>query len=571
MESGLTLSSFRYNMQKVWPYLLLFIIAFFVVYPIILLLIFSFVISQIGLETEWGLQNWISVFQEGQIRNALIHTVTLTLARQSIAFLIGLPIAWLVARTNLPGRNWLEFGFWVSFFLPILPVTMGWVLFMDGNSGLLNQWLMMLPFIDEPVFEIFSWWGIVFAHLVGGTIAAKVMLLTPAFRNMDSTLDEAAYVSGASHFQTFFRIVLPIMSPAILMVVLLTTIKALEGFEVELFLGGSAGIEVYSTIIYRYINSPLPQHGIATVLSILVLIVLLPFVFLHQWLSKKGSHATVTGKYRMVAKDLGKWKWPLFIVIFLLLIFATFIPIVLTMLGSVMRLFGYLSISNPFTLDHWRSAFSNSLFLSSLSNTLIIGLSATLAGILVFSLIAYISIKSKFKARSMMDFLTWMPTIIPGIVLSLGIFWVFLQTPLLNVFYGGYFILICAILLGSITLGTQIIKTSMVQLGNELEEAGWSCGASWAYTYFRIILPLTGPAIAVAGVYIFAAAARSASLVALIQTADTKPLSMLQLDFLGAGLYEPASVIGVIILFLTIGVALVARLVGLNIGSKSGW
>src|SRR5690554_348585 len=187
---SLNFANFRADMYKIWPYLLLFGIAFLVLYPIFLLLVFSFVISQIGLGTEWGISNWIAVFHEQQIQKAIVNTVMLTMARQAIAFVIGIPIAWIIARTNLPGRNWLEFGFWISFFLPILPVTMGWVVLMDGNSGLLNQWLMKLPFIDKPVFEIFSWWGIVFAHLAGGTIAAKVMLLTPAFRNMDSTLDE---------------------------------------------------------------------------------------------------------------------------------------------------------------------------------------------------------------------------------------------------------------------------------------------------------------------------------------------------------------------------------------------
>jgi iron(III) transport system permease protein len=494
----------------------------------------------------------------------------LTMARQAIAFLIGLPIAWIIARTNLPGRNWLEFGFWISFFLPVLPVTMGWVVLMDGKQGFLNQLLMKLPFVSGPPFEIFSWWGIVFAHLAGGTIAAKIMLLTPAFRNMDSSLEEASYACGANKLQTSFRVIFPLMAPAILMVMLLTTIRALESFEVELFLGGAANIDVYSTLIYRFIYSEHSQYGIAAALSMLILIVLIPFILLHQWLSLKDSHTTITGKYKASNKDLRKWKWPVFGLIAFLLTFTTLVPIVFTILGSVMRFFGMFSIPHPFTFSHWNKAFHNSVFMSSLANTLIIGISAALFGMILFSVIAYVSVRSKFIGRKILDYLTWLPTTIPGIVLGLGIFWIFLTTPGLKIFYGTHFILILAILLGSITLSVQLIKSNMVQLSSELEEAGWACGSSWWYTFRKIILPLVAPAIAVAGLYIFAAAARTASLVALLQTADTKPLSMLQLDYLGGGSFELGSVIGVVILCMTICVALLARILGLKIRGSSG-
>ncbi len=562
-----TFFNFRSEMNKILPFLLLIVFAFLILYPIFLLLVFSFLTSQIGSGTEWGLDNWFAILHEPQIQKAIVNTLLLTMAKQAIAFLIGIPIAWLIARTNLPGRNWLEFGFWISFFLPILPVTMGWVMLMDGQSGLLNQLLMKLPFVNGPVFEIFSWWGIVFAHLAGGTIAAKIMLLTPAFRNMDSSLEEAAYATGANHLQTFFRVIFPVMAPAVLMVVLLTTIRSLESFEVELFLGGPTNIDVYSTLIYRFIQSEQPEYGIATVLSILVLIVLVPFILLHQWLSLKDNHTTVTGKFKSTIKDLGSWRWPLFGLIAFLLIFTTVVPVVLTVLGSVMKLFGQFSISNPFTLTHWKKAFDNSLFMSSFANTLIIGISAALLGMFLFSVIAYVSVKTKFKGRKSLDYLTWLPSTIPGIVLGLGVFWVFLTTPGIKMLYGTHLILILAIIMACITLSVQTVKSNMVQLGNELEEAGRACGASWLYTFRKVILPLVAPAVAVVGLYIFAAAARTASLVALLQTADTKPLSMLQLDYLGGGSFELGSVIGVVILFLTIGVAFIARIFGLKIRS----
>ena len=84
-------------------------------------------------------------------------------------------------------KGLLEFFFWLSFFLPALPETMGWILLLDPKYGLLNQGLIGLGVVNQPLFNIYSFWGIVWAHM-GGTVSVKVMLLAPAFRNLDAAL-----------------------------------------------------------------------------------------------------------------------------------------------------------------------------------------------------------------------------------------------------------------------------------------------------------------------------------------------------------------------------------------------
>src|SRR5439155_19957650 len=111
----------------------------------------------------------------------------------------------------------------------------------------------------------------------------KVMLLTPAFRNLDSSMEEASKASGASTFETFKRVVLPIMTPTVLVVLLLGTIRSFEAFEIELVLGYEANIDVYSTLIYRQATSAPPQYGTATVLGMLILAILLPCIVWQQW------------------------------------------------------------------------------------------------------------------------------------------------------------------------------------------------------------------------------------------------------------------------------------------------
>lgn len=558
----------RIETQTMFYTVVLLLIAFVVVYPILLLLYQSFQVGQFGTQTTWGLENWRKALSEPAMRDAIVNTLTLTMTRQFISFIIGIPIAWLLARTDIPGRYWLEFGFWVAFFLPSLTCTLGWILLLDPGYGLINELLQKLPFITEPPFDIFSWWGIVFAHLASGTLAIKVMLLTPAFRNMDAALEEASRASGASTPGTLFRVVVPIMAPVIFVVFLMGTIRAMEAFETELILGAPAKIDVYSTLIYRQVFDVTPQYGTATALSMIVLALLLPFIALQQWFTRRRSHATVSGKYSARLQPLGKWKWPLFAVIAILLLAITVLPVSLVVAGTFMKIFGYFALpSGSFTTANWEKALSHPQLFSALRTTLVIACGAAAIAMVVFSLVAYISVRTRFGLRGVLDFLTWLPSAIPGIVIGLGFLWLFLGTPLFRPLYGTIWVLMIAIALGGMTLGVQVIKSNLVQLGAELEEASAASGAATFYTFRTIVLPLVAPAILVVGLLIFASAAREISLVALLSSGAVKPLAMLQLNYMEDGSYELATVVGVFILMLTVGAALLARLVSMRTGA----
>jgi iron(III) transport system permease protein len=501
--------------------------------------------------------------------SAIWNTITLTATRQAISFAIGIVLAWVIARTDLPGRAWLEFGFWIAFFLPALTVLLGWILLLDSHRGMLNKALLALPFVKTAPFEIFSWWGIIWVHLVTTLIPIKVMLFTPAFRNMDASLEEASMASGATTLGTFVRIVVPVLAPTIMVVMVLGLIKSIESFEIELILGSKDHIDVYSTLIYREAMESPPRYGSATALSMVVLLPLLGLVGLQQWLTHRRSHTTVTGKYNSRVRPLGRWRWPTFAIIASMLAVMTVVPIALVVLSTFMTLFGFFEIAEPWTLRHWQATLTNTNFVSALRNTLIVAGATAGLTIVLCTLIAYISVKTRFALRGALDFLTWLPSAIPGVVASLGLLWMFLATPVFRPLYGTTFILIIALTLVGMTLGVQLVKTNLVQLGTELEEASWACGAPRVYTFVRVVLPLIAPCLAVVGVLAFAGAARAVSLVSLLSSQSNRPLALLQLDFMSDGTFERASVVGVIILLLTVGVALVARVFGLRVGPST--
>ena len=231
-----------------------------------------------------------------------------------------------------------------------------------------------------------------------------------------------------------------------------------------------------------------------------------------------------------------------------------------------MARFGYFNVSKPWTALHWSRVIEDSVFLESLKNTLVLAGATAMLSVVLFTLIAYIVIRTNFVGRFALDMVSWLPATLPGIILGLGLLSVFLGTPFLRPLYGSMFLLIIATVISSMTLGVQVIKGALMQLAVELEEAAKVAGGS-AWNSFRdIVLPIITPSLLLVGTLSFIAAARNVSTVALISTSRTRPLSLLQLDFLVESRYESAAVIGIIVVALTAGVALVARLLGLRAG-----
>ncbi|HEX3244024.1 MAG TPA: iron ABC transporter permease [Chloroflexota bacterium] len=559
-------SRFRLEGLTLLYILLLTFVAFIVLYPIVLLAINSFNTAPFGQGWRWGLSNWQTALTQPRILTALQNTVTLTVTRQALALLIGVTLAWLLARTNLPGRNWLEMGFWFALLLPQLPILLGWILLLDGHYGVLINAIRKLPGLSGFQFEIFSWWGIIVAHLVINLIPLKVFLLTPAFRNIDGALEEAARAHGASTARSLFQIVFPLVTPAILFVTLLGIIRSMQSFEIELILGGAAKIDVYSTLMYRDIQQSPPRYGSATALAMVVLVAMTPFIVLQQNFINKRSYQTVSGKFQARLYDLGGLRWPIFAAVAGLVAIILVLPTSFMVLSSFMKVFGNFNVPEPWTTGNWSRVLSDPLLLKAVVNTLQIGFGAMLLSISLFTVIAYVSLRSKFFGRRFLNFLTWLPSTIPGIVTSLGLLWLFLGTPIFRPLYGTIWILILAMGISGITLGTQLIRSSLMQLGNELEEASWAAGAGWGLTMRRVLMPLMAPTIAIVGLQSFAAAVSAVSLIALLGSAANKPLSLLQLEYLDTGLFEPASVIGIMIFFLAVVAAVVARVISNRVG-----
>jgi len=565
----LPLPLFRnFRMPSLMMASLLLVVGFLVLTPLVLMILNSFQTARPGQPILWGVDGWVKAFTTPGIVKAMTNTFTLAITRQAIALVLGCFFAWLIARTDIPMKGFLEFFFWLSFFLPALPEAMGWILLLDPKYGLLNQGLMGLGILSQPVFNIYSFWGIVWAHL-GGSVSVKVMLLTPAFRNLDAALEESSRISGASGWRTFFNIIVPVMMPAILVTTILGIIRSLEAFEIELLLGTPIGLQVYSTKIHELVTWEPPQFAPAMALSTIFLGLLLLMVALQRRHIGKRIYTTLTGRgFSIRPTHLGRWRMPAFALVLAFALFVTLVPTALLLTGTFMKLFGFFYIAEPWTLENWRATLNDPVLLRSLWNTLAIGLGSGVIGVLFYSLIAYVVVRTRHRGRWLLDFLSWLPWSIPGILLGMALLWTFLQTKIFLPIYGTIYLLMIAMVIKSMPFGAQMIKSVLLQLGNDLEEASKVCGGTWLDTFRRVILPLTMPALITVGLVGFISAARDISTVVLLGSGKSRTLSLLMLVFAAGAEFEKATVVAVLIVALVVVAALIARALGGQVGVR---
>ena len=542
---------------------------FYVVYPLLLIIINSFNTATIAEPPVYGLKAWKEAFAEPGIWRSLWNSVKIGIVLQVVALPTGIFISWLLARTNILFANALEFGFWISFFMPGLATTFGWMLLLDPSTGLINSWLRQLPLLSGLNFDIYTFAGIIWVHLVGNGISTKVMLMTPAFRRMDASMEEASRMSGAGALTTLVRITVPAMTPVIIVVFLLSVIRIFSSFEIELLLGVPWGFYVFATKIVDLARQEPPLVNQAAALGSIILIFLAAFIPIQRRLITRRQFTTVTGQFKPKIIDLGVWRYPATAFVVLVVFILDVVPLLSVLGGSFMTRFGFFNLPKTWTLEYWRMALNDPRILHGLENTLIVAVAAGLVGAFLFSMIGYVLVRTKLPGRSVLDSICWLPSAIPGVLSGLGLLWMFLGTPFFRPFYGTLVLLMVAQVLGGITLATQILKANFVQLGKELEESSRMSGAGFWRTYFKVVFPLMAQTMVMVGVIKFMFAAQHNSAIILLATSETRTLSLLALDQIAAGYREVASITIIMITLLTLGLAIVARSFGLKVGIRA--
>src|ERR1043166_1405290 len=350
-------SSFRFRVKpiRIAEFSLLAFLAVAMGLPLLFLITGSFNLAPPGKPALYGFGNWITAFSDPGTISALWMSFLLSVVRLIPAMILSVLVAWLIARTDMPGGRTIESLCWIAYFIPDFPLTLAWILLLDPNFGFLNALAKGLPFIHGPIFSPYSFWGIVWVHTSTGGIWFKVMLLAPVFRRLGATLEEAARVSGANTITMLRHITLLVLSPMILAIAVLSFIRGLQSFNTELLLGTPAGIYVYSTRIYDYLQREPRAYGEATALGSVFLLVLAVLLLVYwRYLAANKKFTVVTGQgYSTMRVKLGKWRYVALTGCLLYIAVMMILPLGFLVIGSFMRRYGFFHITMPFTLAHW--------------------------------------------------------------------------------------------------------------------------------------------------------------------------------------------------------------------------
>jgi iron(III) transport system permease protein len=260
---------------------------------------------------------------------------------------------------------------------------------------------------------------------------------------------------------------------------------------------------------------------------------------------------------------LGRWRWVTCAFCLLFILVMIILPLATLMMGTFMEFFGNFDTDKVWTAHHWTAVFADPVFLRSLRNTLMLGLAAGIGGTLLYALISYVIVRTRLPGRGAIDILSWLPWALPGVLISLALLWAILGSgEYVKLIYGTVSVLVLAIIIKEMPLGTQIIKAGVLQISNELEEASSAAGATWLAGFRRILLPLLKPTMLAVGIIVFISAARDIPTVIFLATNQSRTLSLLMLDYIADANKEKAAVLGVFLVFLIFALLFIGRLLG---------
>ena len=536
--------------------------------PLVMLLYGSIRSAPIGEPgATFTFQNYVKAYVDKEFYLLLLNSVYYAIGTCTLTFIIGTFLAWVSERTNTPLKKLFVVMSLIPFIIPGILSTISWILLLSPKIGLINIVVKAALGLETAPFNVYSMWGMIWAESIH-LYPLVFLLMSAAFSNMDTSLEEAALTAGSSTFQTFYTVTLPLMRPAMVSVLLINFIRGVEAFEVPALIGVPAKISVFTTKIFLAIHQFPSDFGLAGAYAVTLLAISTTGVLFYGKITRREErYATVTGKgYRPRVIDLGNWKWFTLGISFLIFFLAVILPIFVLLWSSFIPYYGVpswelvekMTWSNYIYIINYplaATAFKNSFYLSVGSATLVM---------LLTSVISWITVKTKLPGRAFLDSMAFIPIAMPGIVLGVSLIWVYLTLPI--PIYGTIWVLLLAYMTKYIPYGIRAASASMIQINKELEEASLTAGGTWFQTFRKIILPLLMPGFTAGWIYISIIALRELSTSILLYSYNSTVLSIMAFDLWEGGQYTYVCALGVLMVLLLVAMAVVARKLGAKVG-----
>lgn len=452
-----------------------------------------------------------------------------------VALLIGGVAAWLVERTDAPFKSLTYITTFIALGTPYVLYTSSWLMLL-ARSGPFNTWFKAVTGTNNVLINVYGFGGMIW---IEGLIWSPLvfMLLCATLRNFNPELEEAARMCGASAWRTVRRVTIRLSMPSVVALLMLVIVRTIEAFEVPALVGVPANVRVLTTDIYQLMNRTIPPDtGTASALSIILLVIVVGLLWFYGRLTRNAERfATVTGKnFRPNLFRLGKWRafaGAVLLVNFMLLVM---LPLAMLLWVSLLPFYQGVRMSaiSSFSLVNYINVLETSHYGGLIINTVIVAMvtASIVMGLTVLS--AWLSVRNVPGAR-ILDHLGNIPLVIPGIVLGVGVMQLFLALPV--GIYGTIWIIIWALIINYLPFGGRYSHAGMLQLHRELEEAAAMSGASALRGFYRIVMPLLGPAMLAGWLFIFLLSTRALSLPILLSGPGSQTISVAMFDLWSNG------------------------------------
>lgn len=495
----------RRNWQVIVTVVLLLVVGFLVVLPMVFLVAESVNTGDPMAfpPQSLGIANYLAIFEE-DIR-VLWNTLIIAVLATAMAILIGFTLAWILTRTNVPGREVLERLMELPYYMTPLVGALAWAVIAGPKSGFVNQ-LWKAVGGGGDLVDVYGHFGIAWVMaLFEGTVA--FVMIAAAMKSMDPALEESARVMGASKLRTMLTVTLPLVMPGVLGATLFVFAEMLGSFAAALVIGIPARIYVITTAIWDSTLAYPPDYGRASAMGLALFVVMFGMLTLYRRLIAGGSFATITGKaFRPRPMDMGRLAWLLFGVCCLYVVLAVLLPIAALLLTSLQRFATVILSQAQFTLANFQTALSLGPVRTAMGNSLALGFGVASVGVLVMAVLVWIIYRSQLRGRAAIEYLVMFPGAVPRLVFGLALLWAWLNIPV--PIYGTLWLLALAYFTVMLPLGIRTLAGVVLQIDKSLEECARVCGAGWVYQMRTVTLPLLRPGLLAAWLLIFMACVR---------------------------------------------------------------
>jgi iron(III) transport system permease protein len=508
----------------------------------------------------WTLSNYRQIFTSTSLLQPVLNSLLLATAVAILSTFLGVPLAWLVSRTNLPGRSVIHVLTLAAFVTPSFIGALGWILLAAPNSGWLNVGWRTIFGTGAPVLNIYSMTGTVFVCAIY-TVPFTFTMVASALDEMAVELEDAATTLGSGVMRTMFSVTIPLVMPAVVISFILSFIQGMTLFGVPAFLLTPSGTLVVTTKLAEFYQLFPPALYLSAAYCMPLIMLTGGLFYLRKKILGRRQFVTVGGKGRAGRLiKLGSWRWIAFAFALIVPLTAVILPYIAIVLVSLSKAWGLGPVPGNLTLHWYRWAIvENAETRRAIVNSLVYAGSAATICMLLGTIVAYIVERRLLKGAHIIAVLVTIPIIIPGIVLSVGFFSAYTRPPFS--LYGTAAIIIAAFVATFLPIAYSQAGSILKGISPDLERAARSVGASETRAFASITAPLIRGGLVAGWLLVFIPIMRELSVAIFLVSPQTNVMTTLIYNYKDGGNYEAVCATSTLLLAGTIAIVLLARLI----------